>query len=201
MMMDDLSASIERVRRHTGWYVTLGVVLMVLGAVAIAYPLVATVVAVEIFGWLLILSGIAQMALAIQVRRWSGAFLHFLGGILEAVVGVLILRTPLDAAMVLTLLVAVALLVGGLFRLTAAIVLRFPGSGLVALGGIVSALLGFALVAQWPASGLWFIGTCMGIDMALHGASWVAFALGVRQLPEAPASDAAHPESGRGATP
>jgi uncharacterized membrane protein HdeD (DUF308 family) len=109
-----------------------------------------------------------------------------LAGLLEVVVGFLVLRAPLDAALLFTLLLAAYLLVGGLFRLFAALALWFPGSGWVAFSGLVSALLGVALAMQWPSDALWFIGTCVGIDLILHGATWIAFALSARRLGRPP---------------
>src|SRR6266542_1659383 len=196
-------AEFQQARRHWFWYLVLGVLLIVLGVIALGYSVPTTLVSVLFFGWLLIISGIAQGVQAFQLRGWDGFFLHLLGGVLEFVVGVLIVRDPPGGALVLTLLLAVYLLVGGLFRLVAAFALWFPGSGWVALAGLVSVLLGLALALDWPISGLWFIGTCVAIDLILHGASWVAFALGVRALPESSSrvdSPAAGPHAGAGAT-
>ena len=65
----------------------------------------------------------------------------------------------------------------------AALLLRFPGSAWAVLGGLISFLLGLALWRQWPMSGLWFIGTCVGVALLLHGASWIGFALSLRKIP------------------
>ena len=65
----------------------------------------------------------------------------------------------------------------------ASLLLRYPGFGWSALGGLIAFLLGLALWQQWPYSGLWFIGTCVGLALLLHGASWTAFALGLRKIP------------------
>jgi uncharacterized membrane protein HdeD (DUF308 family) len=183
MLANGLAAGLEQVRRNWGWYLVLGVLLIVLGAVAIGYPLTSSLATVVFFGWLLIISGVAQGIMAFQVRSWGGFFLHLLAGLLEVVVGALVLRTPLDATLVFTLLFAAYLLVGGLFRMIAALALGFPGSGWLALGGLISTLLGLALWWQWPSSGLWFIGTCIGVDLILHGASWIALAFTARRLP------------------
>jgi uncharacterized membrane protein HdeD (DUF308 family) len=181
-----LLESLELIRRNWGWYLALGAVLIVLGVVALSYPLLTTLASAVFFGWLLILSGLAQVVLAWQVRSWGGVFLHLLEGILEAVVGFLVLRAPIEAAVFLTLLFAAYLIVGGLFRVGAALTHRFPGAGLVALAGGVSALLGLMVALEWPYSGLWFLGVCIGVDLVLNGASWIAFALAARRLPASP---------------
>jgi uncharacterized membrane protein HdeD (DUF308 family) len=186
MTPHDPRAGLEFVRRQWGWYLALGVLLIVLGVVALGYPFVTTLAAVQILGWLLIFSGIVQGVVAFQVRNWRGFLLHLLAGLLELVIGVTVVQRLVAAAEFLTYLLTIYLVVGGVFRMVAAIVLRFPGGGWVALGGLVSAVLGLALTAQWPSSAAWFIGTCVGVDLVFHGSSWIAFGLGLRQLGDLP---------------
>lgn len=136
-----------------------------------------------VFGWLLIVSGAFQSVQAFMVRTWRGFFLHLLGGILEVVVGVLIVSAPTAAALTLTLLLSVYLLVGGLFRVIGAFALRNARAWWVALSGIITVLLGLALWRKWPVSGLWVIGTFVGADLIVHGVAWAAFALTLRKVP------------------
>lgn len=183
-MSAQLLVGLEEIRSKWGWYLIFGIVLVVIGIMAIGQAFVASLASMSLLGWLIIVSGLVQALLALRVRNWSGFFLHLLGGVLEIVVGFLIVAAPLSAAIALTLLLAVYLLVGGLFRMIATLIIRFPGSGWGVLGGLISFLLGLALWQQWPASGLIFVGTCVGVALILHGASWIAFALGIRRLPK-----------------
>jgi uncharacterized membrane protein HdeD (DUF308 family) len=183
-MPNQLLIGLDEIRSRWGWYLLLGIVLVALGVVAIGEAFVTSIASMKILGWLLILSGLVQALLAFRVRNWSGFFLHLMGGVLEIIVGLLIVASPVTAALAVTLLLAVYLLVGGLFRMIAVLLLRFPASGWGVLGGLVSFLLGLALWQQWPASGLLFVGTCVGIALVLHGSSWIAFALGLRKLPK-----------------
>ena len=183
-MPAQLLVGLEEVRSKWGWYLIFGIVLIAIGVMAIGQAFVASLASMSLLGWLVIVSGLVQALLAFRVRNWSGFFLHLLGGVLEIVVGFLIVAAPLSAAIALTLLLAVYLLVGGLFRMIATLFIRFPGSGWGVLGGLISFLLGLALWQQWPTSGLVFVGTCVGVALILHGASWIAFALGIRKLPK-----------------
>jgi uncharacterized membrane protein HdeD (DUF308 family) len=196
MPTNPLLGELEHARRNWGWYLVLGIALIVLGLFALTYSLTATLVSVMILGWVLIFSGVAEAVQAFKVHRSGGAFLHLLGGILEMVVGVIAVLDPLRSAVVLTLVLAIYLLVGGLFRVFAALMLAFPGWGWVALGGGISALLGVALVAKWPWDALWFLGMCVGIDLILNGSAWIAFALGVRRVPQMPPGADAPAHSG-----
>jgi len=82
-----------------------------------------------------------------------------------------------------TLLFASFLTIMGLFRLIAAISLKFPHWGWAVFDGIVTLGLGILLWADWPWSGLWFLGLSVGISLVLRGWSYVMFAISIRNLP------------------
>jgi uncharacterized membrane protein HdeD (DUF308 family) len=182
-MPAQLLVGLDEIRSRWGWYLITGVILSIIGVAAIVQSFAASIASMTLLGWLVILSGLVQAMLAFRVRIWSGFFLHLMGGVLEVIVGLLIVAAPASAAIAVTLLLAVYLLVSGLFRTIAVLLLRFPGSGTGVLGGLISFLLGLALWHQWPMVGLIFIGTCVGVALILHGASWISFALTLRKLP------------------
>jgi len=84
------------------------------------------------------------------VHRWGGMFLHLAGGVLGVLIGLLIVTHPVAGALAWTLLFASFFTVVGLFRLVAAIRLKFPNWGWAAFDGTVTTLLGILLVAGWP---------------------------------------------------
>jgi uncharacterized membrane protein HdeD (DUF308 family) len=183
MSAHELMVGIERISHKWGWFLALGILLMIVGVIAIASSVATTVFSILFLGILLIIGGAMQMIHSFEIREWGGFLLHLLGGILTTVVGMLAVSAPAAGALAITLMIAVYLLVGGLFRVISAIAAHFPAHGLVALSGLISFLLGMMLWAQWPVSGLWFIGMCVGIDLIFHGASWIAFALAARRIP------------------
>jgi uncharacterized membrane protein HdeD (DUF308 family) len=163
------------------WFLVLGIGLLLLGMVALWASVAVTVASMVLFGVLFVVSGMIQTVQAFQTRQSRGFFLHLLAGILDLVVGLLLVTHPTAGALGLTLLLAAFFLVGGLFRSIAALSLRFPNWGWALVGGIVSVLLGILLGMEWPESGLWFIGLCIGIDMIFHGWGWVMLALAYRE--------------------
>jgi uncharacterized membrane protein HdeD (DUF308 family) len=167
-------------RRNWGWFLALGVLLIILGTIALGYAAVATVVWVLFFGWLLLIGGVMEVVSAFMARLWSGFFLQLLAGILEVVVGLLILVHPEAAAVGLTLLLAVFFIVGGVFHMVGALTLRFPNWGWSVLSGLVTLLLGILVWSKWPYDSLWFIGLCVAIYLIFHGWSWVILALAIR---------------------
>ncbi len=90
---------------------------------------------------------------------------------------------PVEAALVLTMMIAAFLVVGGIYRTASAFSLRFPHWGFAAFSGFVSLVLGIMLWSQWPISGLWFIGMAIGIDLLFRGAAWVSLGVRLKQVP------------------
>jgi uncharacterized membrane protein HdeD (DUF308 family) len=134
-------------------------------------------------GVLLLLGGIAETVGAFWCRGWSGFFLHLLSGLLSIVVGVLFLRAPVNALLALTLLVACFLMVGGIFKIVAALSYRFGAWGWALASGIIDLILGVMIWQDWPASALWVIGLFLGINLVFRGVNWIALGLGLRALP------------------
>lgn len=173
---------LEGLRPKWGWFLVLGISLIVLGAVALAAPWLATLTSVLLYGWLLVFGGVFEVVAAFWAKERRGIFLHLLGGLLSAVVGTLIVTHPEAGVEALTLLLATLFLAGGLFRAGAAVVLRFPSWGWAAVGGLVSAFLGVFVWRAFPVSALWLIGTLVAIELLLRGWAWVMFALAGRQI-------------------
>lgn len=170
------------IRPRWGWLLLLGILMVVLGTVALFLIPAATIGTALVLGWLLVISGIMEMIHAFRVRRWGGLFLHLIGGVLGILIGLLIVTHPIAGAVVWTLLLASFMVVIGLFRLIAAISLRFPNWGWALFDGIITLGLGILLWAQWPWSGIWFLGLAVGISLILRGWSYVMFALAIHSV-------------------
>jgi uncharacterized membrane protein HdeD (DUF308 family) len=128
-------------------------------------------------------SGIAEIINSFWVRRWGGTLIHLLIGVLYTMVGFLIIDQPENAAIQMTLLIAVFLMVSGIFRIVSAVSEKFVGWGWVLLNGGVSFLLGLMIYKQWPASSLWVIGLFVGIDLIFNGIAWIMLWLGLHRAP------------------
>ena len=170
------------IRPRWGWLLFLGILMVILGTVALFLIPAATIGTALVLGWLLVISGVMEMIHAFRVRRWGGLFLHLIGGVLGILIGLLIVTHPIAGAVVWTLLLASFMVVIGLFRLVAAISLRFPNWGWAVFDGIITLGLGILLWAQWPWSGIWFLGLAVGISLILRGWSYVMFALAIHNV-------------------
>ena len=172
----------DSARNYRGWVIFAGITSLVLGTAAVIYTGTATIASVVLFGWLLMLAGVMQIVHAFQVRTWSGFFLYLLDGIIRAAVGTLMVLYPGAGAQALTLLLSLYFIVAGIFRTIGSTVLQFPSWGWSVASGLISVVLGVMLAMQWPASGTWFIGFAVGLDLILYGWALLMFAAAVKKL-------------------
>jgi uncharacterized membrane protein HdeD (DUF308 family) len=174
---------LQELRRNWGWFVVLGILLIVVGMVAITYPYLVSKVAVEVFGFLLVAGAVLDVASGVWARRWSGFFLHLLGGLLYLFLGLVLIEHPGVGMLAITLLLAVLFVAGGLVRIVFALSHRFSGWGWAVLSGAISLILGIMIWRQLPTSAEWVIGLFVGIDFVFDGTSWVMLGLGLRSIP------------------
>lgn len=179
-----IQEDLQELRSCWLWFVVLGAALILLGIVALIYSLAATIVTALVFGWMMLIGGVFYLAGAFYTRGWGGFFLSLLTGVLSLALGLIVINHPEEAAVVYTLMLAVFFFVEGLFRIVAALAGQFRHWGWVALSGGISVLLGVMIWRSWPFSGLWVIGTFVGINLIFNGWSYVALGLNARSLPD-----------------
>ena len=174
---------IDEVRAHRTWFLCMGVALIVIGTLAIGSAEFMTMVSVLLLGWILIFGGVFEVIHGIARRAWGGFFINLMGGALYAVTGLLMITHPGVAAVTLTLLIAMLLIVAGAFRIFVAFSTPMHHRGWLVLNGLISLFLGFCIFDSWPVSGLWAIGLFIGIDMIFDGWTEVMLALSVPSAP------------------
>jgi uncharacterized membrane protein HdeD (DUF308 family) len=180
---DDERASF---RRLSWLFLTLGLVSIFIGFLAIGAPHVATSKTVLVIGALLVIAGVTEVIHAVMVRNLRGFAMHLLAAVLYLIVGIFVLEDSERAAGVLTLLLAASFLVGGLLRIVFALVEQFPAWPWVLLNGLADLVLGVLIWAGWPGSSDWVIGLFVGIELFFHGWSWVVLGLMTRRVSAAP---------------
>ena len=170
------------VRRYSVFYLVQGILMIVLGAIALIFPLVAAIGLVVTLGWLLILHGLLQIIGVIGAREVPYFWLQLVSAVLAGVVGILLLSRPIEGALVLSLLLIVFLAASGMARVVFALTIRpLPSWGWLLLSGIVGILLAFVLWSILPDVADWLLGIVLGIQFIAEGAALVAFALALRR--------------------
>jgi len=174
--------TLQDLRADWGWILALGIIMAVLGILALGAVVFTTLASVIFLGVLLMIGGVVQVFHAHRARKWSGFFLYILSGILYLIVGMMVAANPAAGALTLTLLLGAIFMVGGLFRIIASAILRFENWGWTMLSGIITLILGILIWQQWPAASLWVIGLFIGIDLIVYGWAWIILALTVHGL-------------------
>ncbi len=175
---------VEELQKRWARFVALGVMLIVLGFIALGYTAATTIATVVFIGWLMIIGGVAQAFHAFTCKAWGGFFIDLLIGILNAVVGFMVVAHPGATAVALTLIIVLLLIFGGLFRIAVALSMPLQNRSWIFLNGLINLLLGVSIWHDWPVSGLWVIGMFLGIEMLFNGWSLVMLGLAAKKLPK-----------------
>lgn len=157
-------------RPSHGWQISCGVLLIVLGFLAVLMPAVAALATAIVFAWLLILSGGFEVAHAIQTRAERGFGWKLTSGLLTLVLGIALLVMPVAGVASLALLVGGVLVLSGVARLMLAWRMRpSRGWGWVMFDGLLSVALAVLIVVGWPGSSLAIIGLLTGFTLISSG--------------------------------
>jgi len=172
---------LDHIGKKWKWLFGMGLLLVVLGMIAIVASVFVTLATMVFVGILMLIGGLLQTVHAISIRGWSGFYLDLMAGILSTVVGFVIVSHPGATAVALTLMIALLLIMSGLFRILTGISVSYQNRIWLLLHGVVNLLLAYIILADWPLSGLWVIGLFIGIDMVFNGWSLIMLGLVVRK--------------------
>ncbi|MCJ9672365.1 MULTISPECIES: HdeD family acid-resistance protein [unclassified Neorhizobium] len=173
--------SVATVRDKWGWFLALGILLLILGFLALANLLVATVASVFYIGMMMLTGGIAYLVHAFQVKGWDHILFWAASGILYTIAGLLAFWNPALTAAIVTFFIAMALIVAGIFRLWIGLKMRpMRGSGWFIFGGVITGLAGLVIAFGWPVNSLWILGLFLAIDLTIQGWALIALALAAK---------------------
>ena len=177
-----LGGPISELRAKWGWFVALGVLMLIAGLGAIANLFLATVVSVYYVGALMLVGGVVQIIHAFGVKDWGSFAWRLLSGLLYAAAGVIAFANPILASSVLTLLLAAALLVAGVIRIWVGFENR-PNKnwGWVVAAGVVTALVGLVIAVGWPVNSLFILGMILAFDLIFQGWTYLFLGLALKR--------------------
>jgi uncharacterized membrane protein HdeD (DUF308 family) len=177
-MSDMLKERVGELRSKWGWFVALGIVMLIVGVIALGNLLAATVATVYLVGIMMLIAGGVEIAHSFGVKTWGGFFWWLLGGLLYAIAGIIAFTNPLLASAVLTLLLAASLIAAGAARTWIGYKhWSHKGSGWIIAAGVLTVLVGILIAMRWPTNSLWVLGMFLAIDMIFQG--WTSIALGL----------------------
>ena len=175
----------ETVRTHWVLFLVQGVIMMVLGVLAIIWPQISTL-AVDIYiGWMFLLSGLVGLVTMFLAPNVEAFLWSLLTAALSLFVGVLLLWHPVEGAVSLTLVLVAFFIVEGIVQIAAAIKHRdaFPDSwGWMVMSGIVDLVLAAALIGGWPSTASWALGLIVGVNLVTSGLAITMVAIASRHV-------------------
>jgi uncharacterized membrane protein HdeD (DUF308 family) len=176
-------AAREALGRQWKWLVAAGLLAIILGAIAIIVPAVGSVGAAILIGWLLIFGSAFVLASAFHERELLPIAVRVVLAGLWVLAGLLLLLSPLTGTITLTVVLIAWFVVDGVFRIAEAILRpELTGRGWLAVGGVLSILLGVLIWADFPSSATWALGLLVGINLLVYGMQLLTLGLTGRQL-------------------
>jgi uncharacterized membrane protein HdeD (DUF308 family) len=153
-----------------GGSILWGVLLIVIGILALLMPGIAAIATALTLAWLLVLAGVFEIGHAIQTRQRSGFGWKLASAIVTLLLGISILVFPAAGVATLALWIGALLLAGGVLRLILAFRLR-PARGWtwVLVDAVLSIVVGGLIAWGWPASSIPFIGLLAGFWLIFAG--------------------------------
>jgi uncharacterized membrane protein HdeD (DUF308 family) len=185
--------NIEQVRQafattlHEHWKLFLveGIILVILGLIAIVVPPIATLAVEILVGWLFLLSGIVGLITTFWMRDAPGFWWSLLSAVIGIAAGVVLLGWPVSGALSLTIVLIAFFTVEGIVTILFALDHKRELSGRwgwMLASGVVDLILAGIILSGLPASAAWAIGLLVGINMVFGGSALIAMALHAREL-------------------
>lgn len=184
--LTDVQRAVRRsMGTHWHLFVVQGVVMTVLGILALVWPRISTV-AVDLYvGWMFLIGGVLGLAALFLAPTVSSFLWSLLTTALSLLVGVLLLWHPVEGAASLTLVLVAFFLVEGLFQAALSLYYRsvFPESwGWMLFSGITDLILVAIIIMGWPTSATWTLGVIVGANLITSGLAILMVALAARRI-------------------
>jgi len=182
---------------HWRLFLFQGVVMTILGVVAVVAPVAATL-AVDLFiGWILLLSGLVGLIAMFSAGNLPAFLWTLVTAALSLAVGGLLIWRPIQGALSLTIVLTAFFIAEGIFQIVASIAYREVMRSWIwmLVSGFSDLLLAAIIILGWPMTAVWALGLLVGINLITSGWAIVMAALAgravVREI-ETPAAAAHH---------
>jgi len=172
---------VGEVKSRSGWAIFMGVLTAALGVVLIIYPLSTAAVTTVLLGWTLIFAGIAQFVFSLYSQQAGQFIWKLLSSLLYVVGGIFIVASPATSVVALTALLGWLLVFQSVLQTIVAFQVRpVDGWGWLLFDALCELVLGVMILASWPSSTGWAIGTLVGASIFVNGISRTVIASKIR---------------------
>jgi uncharacterized membrane protein HdeD (DUF308 family) len=173
----------QAIRAHWKLFLIEGIILVILGFLAIVVPPLATIAVTIFIGWLFLISGVAGLITTFGARHAPGFWWSLLSAVLAIAAGVVLLGWPISGAVSLTLLLIVFFLIEGVLSIMYALEHKRELTGQwvwMLVSGIIDLVLAAMIFAGLPSTAAWALGLLVGINMLFGGSAMIAMAMHAR---------------------
>jgi uncharacterized membrane protein HdeD (DUF308 family) len=183
------AAVANAVQKHSMAFIVEGIILVILGMLAMFVPLFATITVTIILGWIFLASGIMGLITTFRGRQAPGFWWSLVSALIAVAVGLILLAEPITGAVSLTFVLIVFFVVEGVASIMYALEHRRELSGRwewMLVSGIIDLVLAGIIFAGLPGAAAWALGLLVGVNMVFGGVALVAIALHARSAARAP---------------
>ena len=177
------SALAQTVREHWKLFLVEGIILVVLGLLAILIPMAASIAVTIILGWLFLVSGVVGLVTTFWARHAPGFWWALVSAVLATAAGIVLLLWPVSGVVSLTLLLIVFFVIEGVASIMYAFEHKKDLSSRwiwMLVSGIIDLILAALIWTGLPGTAAWALGLLVGINMLFGGAAMIAMALHAR---------------------
>ena len=178
-MSKNSPASANPLAQSRGWLIFSGLLSVLVGFMAMSSPYFFSKFIVQFLGAFALISGCISLALALFSKVVAHRVLDALVALIRIAAGIVLLRCLASSVAVVTLIMAVFLIVEGIFFIVGSFKLRAHGGWVWTLiNGIAALVLGLMVYSRWPTDSLWVLGLFFGINSVFWGISLLALGFG-----------------------
>lgn len=167
-----------------GWVLAYGILVILIGLLALFNPLATGLATGILFGVLLLIYGVLAIASGVSSMAARGRWMEILLGVLAIAGGIAVLLAPYAGAWSLVWALGFWLIVSGVFQIVAAMQSSIDKGWRLFLG-VLDIVLGAFLVFADPASSLLYLAAIVGISFIFRGAFLISLAFALRKLTRA----------------
>jgi len=174
----------EIMRKHWKALLIEGILLVILGVLAIALPLLASIAITLFLGWMFLISGIAGLILTFWARQMPGFWWSIVSALLSLAAGILLVGWPGQGVISLTLVLGVFFVMEGVASIMYALEHRKELSGRwgwMVAAGILDLIISAMIITGLPGSAAWAIGLLVGINLVFGVATLIGMAAAARR--------------------
>jgi uncharacterized membrane protein HdeD (DUF308 family) len=173
----------QSVREHWVMFLIEGIVLVILGILAVVIPPIATIAVTLVVGWLFLISGIVGLVTTYMARHAPGFWWSLISAVLAVIAGLVLLLWPISGAVTLTLLLIAFFTIEGIVSIMYALEHKKELSGRwgwMLVSGIIDLILAAIILSGLPGTAAWAIGLLVGINLLFGGVAMIGMALHAR---------------------